>query len=309
MKNSNLEIVRALMREMNEELKGGQKNLDVAKPFGKITRADFDALRGMKKEDLMSTLGGDRPYGDKEMREKIVEPNLGKNYDTYIMFRGPKGQYDQVKNKYVKDIENWKPLYRSSNYQGNASLSPDGNVIKATILDQGGVVGAIYVKKQGEISEDHEGRDHEVSMANNSLDSILWAVGELKKHLGDQERDIPAWIQDHITNAENFITQAAKNFHDYGQEEQGETPEAEYGDEEAQDMSLSSLMEAKKKPSAGLSKKQKSAIVKKAKKGGDIGKKGKGFEKVAAAAKKGGAKNPQAVAAAAMWKGAAKRAK
>lgn len=61
-----------------------------------------------------------------------------------------------------------------------------------------------------------------------------------------------------------------------------------------------------KKPSAGLSKKKKSAIVKKAKKGGDIGKKGKGFKKVAAAAKKGGAKDPEAVAAAAMWKNVAR---
>ena len=35
------------------------------------------------------------------------------------------------------------------------------------------------------------------------------------------------------------------------------------------------------KPSAGLSKEKKSEVVKKAKKGGDIGKKGKGFEKIA----------------------------
>lgn len=55
-------------------------------------------------------------------------------------------------------------------------------------------------------------------------------------------------------------------------------------------------------PSAGLSKKQKAAIVKKSRKGGDIGKKGKGFEKVVAAAKKAGAKDPEAVAGAAMWK-------
>ncbi len=55
-------------------------------------------------------------------------------------------------------------------------------------------------------------------------------------------------------------------------------------------------------PSADLTKKEKSAVVKKAKKGGDIGKPGKNFGKVAAAAKKGGAKDPKAVAAAAMWK-------
>ena len=40
------------------------------------------------------------------------------------------------------------------------------------------------------------------------------------------------------------------------------------------------LNEAKKKPSAGLTKKEKSAVVKKAKAGKDIGKKGKGFSAV-----------------------------
>lgn len=56
------------------------------------------------------------------------------------------------------------------------------------------------------------------------------------------------------------------------------------------------------KPSAGLSKEKKSEIVKKAKKGEDIGKKGKGFKEVVKSAKKGGAEDPEAVAAAAMWK-------
>lgn len=65
---------------------------------------------------------------------------------------------------------------------------------------------------------------------------------------------------------------------------------------------------AKTKPSAGMTKKQKSAVVKKAKAGEDIGKPGKGFKKVVAAAKKGGAKDPTAVAAAAMWKQAKKKA-
>ena len=66
-------------------------------------------------------------------------------------------------------------------------------------------------------------------------------------------------------------------------------------------------MEAKEKPSAGMSKKEKSAVVKKAKAGGDIGKPGKGFKEVEKAAKKGGAKDPKAVAAAAMWKKEAKK--
>lgn len=56
------------------------------------------------------------------------------------------------------------------------------------------------------------------------------------------------------------------------------------------------------KPSAGLSKEKKSEIVKKAKKGEDIGKKGNGLKEVEKKAKEGGAEDPEAVAAAAMWK-------
>jgi hypothetical protein len=60
----------------------------------------------------------------------------------------------------------------------------------------------------------------------------------------------------------------------------------------------------KKKPSTGLTKKEKSAISKKAHAGKDIGKKGKGFEKVAKAAEKeyGSKEAGEKVAAAAMWK-------
>ena len=58
------------------------------------------------------------------------------------------------------------------------------------------------------------------------------------------------------------------------------------------------------KPSKGLTKKKKAAVVKKAKKGEDIGKKGKGFEKVAKKAAKqyGSEEAGKKVAAAQMWK-------
>jgi len=58
------------------------------------------------------------------------------------------------------------------------------------------------------------------------------------------------------------------------------------------------------KPSAGMSKNAKSALVKKAKAGGDVGKPGKSFDKVAKAA--GGGEKGKKIAAAAMWKNAAK---
>jgi len=60
----------------------------------------------------------------------------------------------------------------------------------------------------------NEGEDHEVSMAQNSLKSIMNSTSKLMSMLGNNERDIPGWIQDHITNAENYIDQAAQGFHE-----------------------------------------------------------------------------------------------
>jgi hypothetical protein len=59
-----------------------------------------------------------------------------------------------------------------------------------------------------------EGGDHEVAMAQNSLKAIAKAAMELSNKIGGIERDIPGWIQDHITNAENYIEQAAQGFHE-----------------------------------------------------------------------------------------------
>ncbi len=66
------------------------------------------------------------------------------------------------------------------------------------------------------IKEGEESQDHEVSMANNSLDTIIKMATELKAKMGEDEKQIPAWIQDHITNAENYISQASSNYHEYG---------------------------------------------------------------------------------------------
>ena len=71
-------------------------------------------------------------------------------------------------------------------------------------------------------------------------------------------------------------------------------------EDDVEESSNQGVYEAKKKPSAGLSKAKKSAVVKDAKAGKDIGKPGKSFDKVAKAA--GGGKKGEKIAAAAMWK-------
>jgi hypothetical protein len=64
-----------------------------------------------------------------------------------------------------------------------------------------------------------EGQDHEVSMAQASLKSIILSASQLMLKLGTMERDIPGWIQDHITNAENYINQASQGFHELNNSE------------------------------------------------------------------------------------------
>jgi hypothetical protein len=61
--------------------------------------------------------------------------------------------------------------------------------------------------------------DHEVAMAQASLKSIIKSAAQLMNKLGNMERDIPGWIQDHITNAENYIDQAAQGFHELKNDE------------------------------------------------------------------------------------------
>jgi hypothetical protein len=64
-----------------------------------------------------------------------------------------------------------------------------------------------------------EGEDHEVSMGQNQLDTIIKMATELKAKMGEDEKEIPAWIQDHISKAENYISQASSNYHEYGTNE------------------------------------------------------------------------------------------
>jgi hypothetical protein len=73
---------------------------------------------------------------------------------------------------------------------------------------------AIATDKAKKLAEDGLNEDYEVAMAQDSLDSIIRAAMMLKAQMGDQEVNLPAWIQDHITNSENYIYQAAKGYHE-----------------------------------------------------------------------------------------------
>jgi len=79
------------------------------------------------------------------------------------------------------------------------------------------------LKRRKAIAKNLKEGDHEVSMAVSSLEEIAKAIIELRQKLGNQERNIPGWIQDHIAKAENYIEQAAQGFHELKNDEMNET--------------------------------------------------------------------------------------
>lgn len=69
------------------------------------------------------------------------------------------------------------------------------------------------LKHKNRMNEGPETPDHEVGMANGQLDDIIRNATELKGKVGEQEMNLPGWIQDHISQAQNFINQANTGFH------------------------------------------------------------------------------------------------
>ena len=85
------------------------------------------------------------------------------------------------------------------------------------LTGDGKIDSADYLKARSnaiEKAKNNLDEDYEVAMAQDSLDSIIRAAMMLKSQMGDNEVDLPAWIQDHITNSENYINQAAKGYHE-----------------------------------------------------------------------------------------------
>jgi hypothetical protein len=128
-------------------------------------------------------------------------------------------------------------------------------------------------------------------MAKNELRDMISNASKIDTMVGEGD-NLPGWISAYISLAADYMHSVAEYLAgESGRMQQEPGPGYE-------------LEEARKKPSAGLTKAQKSTVAKKAKAGGDIGKKGPGFEKVAKAAEKkyGSKEAGEKVAAAAMWK-------
>ena len=101
-------------------------------------------------------------------------------------------------------------MIRLTDLAGNGSFTIGGKK-----FEYGKVYSNPYATAFKPVNE-AEGEDHEVSMGQNQLDTIIKMATELKAKMGKNEKEIPAWIQDHIAKAESYISQATNNYHEYG---------------------------------------------------------------------------------------------
>jgi hypothetical protein len=217
MENS-LSYYRNILLQEIEEKQLSPKQQKIAKldpPSDELDAGDFAALRAGKKPKMEV----DTPNPPTDYSGKPSIPGLGPIVDME-----ESEDQDHIKTRVGGIV-----FKKTGNTNGSkVEYQP------YSLIDKKNVDTAFYyypediqqraddytAPKGGTISTQFESEDHEVSMANNSLESIVKAAMELKAKMGDQEKDIPAWIQDHITNAANFISQAAENYHEYGDHEE-----------------------------------------------------------------------------------------
>jgi hypothetical protein len=92
-----------------------------------------------------------------------------------------------------------------------------GGLIKEALGKPGQVIPNPYARAFAPIKEEEviKEEDHEVKMAQGQLDYIIKTANELKGKLGNIEKNIPGWIQDHISKAHSYLHQSNSGYHEY----------------------------------------------------------------------------------------------
>lgn len=203
----------------NPELKGGQKKLpdelqaQILNKEAVTPLADLYDLvsnlvaQGISKDEILRIVNFATADSMNE-NESNLTPLQQYIYDYEVEISGDDFASKELENiKKLNSIEDVVKYY--GGYRGWAvdkDLKPElTSLFKALKAKFPGFISTVKL---------NEGEDHEVSMAQASLKAIVSAASQLMSKVGDDERNIPGWIQDHITNAENYIEQANQGFHE-----------------------------------------------------------------------------------------------
>jgi hypothetical protein len=129
----------------------------------------------------------------------------------YITVEGVTVLADRYVRSHNKTPKGWGKWMFSYNKNGDDYFEVPGSMSFADAVK--------WVKgKAKEDKQDYvyvmEGNDHEVGMAQGQLEAIHKAAGELQEKIGTEEKDLPGWIQSHITSSYEYLKQANDNYHE-----------------------------------------------------------------------------------------------
>jgi hypothetical protein len=216
-------------KEKEKLVKGMKKSKgDFTKRYGK------DAESVMYATAIKRAMNEDLDVGHEDDEPKMLKSELARTAKMAAMLYKKIDAYDKIEGEV--DFPQWwqSKIIKAKSYLQGAFDYLDGAEMTAGIdsmqmekkgkdLDGDGDIDSDDYLKARDIAikktMQKEGHDHEVAMAVSSLEAIAEAIVELRQKLGNVERNIPGWIQDHITNAENYIEQAAQGFHELKNDE------------------------------------------------------------------------------------------
>ena len=200
----------------NPKLKGGQKDLPDEVQAKIVAKEGHNSLQHVERiEEIIdnlvrnvstnSTIPTESKIGllraFKELKGHIED--LGAEVEMGELSEDKKDDQKTYQKKYNSDKVGFKRNSESSWYWVKAGSAMEKKLDKK--FEEEGYKLEKTIK---------EGEDHEVSMAQNSLKAIISSASQLMTKLGNNERDIPGWIQDHIAKSENYIEQANQSFHE-----------------------------------------------------------------------------------------------
>jgi hypothetical protein len=286
-------------KEPSKEVLDDQKN-----NFNYKDDKNYDNLFGQEFLDGYYTEMKDLANADKDVEElrAIVAKNLAKDKQYYLK----NGQFGTKGLGYTTEAPG---LGAPKEPKGKFASSGYGDIPKTKDLKESVLRSQIHLlikEVLNELQQDPKAYADEEEFSTRLLSKIKSNIHGKNKHHAAKYGEPDVNAEYYLEFAEKNMQNIIDKFFDHTKPEGGIGDAVKYV---LAKVDSSVLHEAKKKPSAGLTKKEKSAVSKKAHAGKDIGKKGKGFEKVAKAAEKeyGSKEAGEKVAAAAMWKNLAKK--
>jgi hypothetical protein len=289
-------------KEPSKEVLDNQKH-----NFDYKDEKNYDNLFGQEFLDGYYTEMKDSANEGKNVEElrAIVAKNLAKDKQYYLKNGqfGVKGLGYTTEAPGLGEPKEPKGKFKSSGY---GDIPKSSNLQESVLRSQ---IHLLIKEVLTELQQEPVAHADEEEFEDRVIAKLKSELRTKNKHhqtkAGEPDMDLESYYDDAMKFVSQNIKSIAKKFLNHSKPEGGVSDAVKY----ALSNVSSNPIHEKKKPSAGLTKKEKSAVSKKAHAGKDIGKKGKGFEKVAKAAEKeyGSEEAGKKVAAATMWKNLAKK--